>query len=259
MANSTSKPSKDDSLSPKEEREMREALRDIFATDFPNQERRGCPENVGDKLKALAWRRKFPEAQEIISHLGSCSPCYQEHEEFVRQHKSRQRVYRVAALGLIVLGIAAWASWALMRNRGTHVPQPPSIVKTPPEPASPPPTQEPSVLEPKLPEIQVVVLDLRKRGISRGENSNKEEDLALPKGRLRLSIYLPIGSEAGDYEVRISGRRDHIVMAKGRTAVKNRINTLTVELDTSAFKAGNSSLAIRQSGWAWYRYPLKLN
>ena len=51
MVDSTSKPSKPDSLSPKEEREMRETLRDIFATDFPNPERRGCPENVEAKLR----------------------------------------------------------------------------------------------------------------------------------------------------------------------------------------------------------------
>jgi hypothetical protein len=49
MVDSTSKPSKPDSLSPKEEREMRETLRKIFATDFPNPDRRGCPENVEAK------------------------------------------------------------------------------------------------------------------------------------------------------------------------------------------------------------------
>ena len=58
MVESSSKP-KQDSFSRKEEREMRETLRDIFATDFPNPERRGCPENVEAKLKALAWRRSF--------------------------------------------------------------------------------------------------------------------------------------------------------------------------------------------------------
>ena len=122
MVDSTSKPSKPDSLSPKEEREMRETLRDIFATDFPNPERRGCPENVEAKLKALAWRRKFPEAQELISHLGSCSPCYQEHEEFVRQHRSRQRLYRLAAVAVLVVGLGFWISWKLMRGPGLMVP-----------------------------------------------------------------------------------------------------------------------------------------
>jgi hypothetical protein len=109
-------------LSRKEEREMRETLRDIFATDFPNPERRGCPENVEAKLKALAWRRKFPEAQELISHLGSCSPCYQEHAEFVRQHRSRQRLYQLAAVAVLVVGLGFWISWKLMRGRARLFP-----------------------------------------------------------------------------------------------------------------------------------------
>ncbi len=46
-------------------------------------------------------------------------------------------------------------------------------------------------------EAKVALLDLRKRGIPRGENSTKPGDLTLPKGRLKLSIYLPFGSEVG--------------------------------------------------------------
>ena len=81
--------------------------------------------------------------------------------------------------------------------------QSPSIVRTTPELASLPPTQEPSVQEPKVAEIQVVVLDLRKRGISRGENSYQDGDLALPKGRLKVDLST-FGSDEGNYEVRIS-------------------------------------------------------
>jgi hypothetical protein len=102
MQDSDSKPSKAESMNPKDEREMRETLKDVFATGFPNPERHGCPESV--KVKALAWRRKFPEAQEIISHLGSCSPCYGEHEEFVRKYKSRQLQYRLAAVAVLMIG-----------------------------------------------------------------------------------------------------------------------------------------------------------
>jgi len=235
---------------------MRETLRETYATEFPNPKREGCPDKP--KLRALARREMFSEAQEVVVHLSHCSPCSQELTELTRQYKSRQWVYRLAAVGLIVLGMAAWASWALMRHRATNVPQPPPIAKTPSEPTSPPRTQEPSAQEPKVPEIQVVVLDLRKRGISRGENSNQDGDLALPKGRLKLSILLPIGSEEGNYEVRISGRRDHVVMAKGRAAMKNHINALAVEMDTASLQAGRHSLAIRQAGWGWYRYPIQL-
>jgi len=58
------------------------------------------------------------------------------------------------------------------------------------------------VQEPKVAESQVVVLDLRKRGISRGENY-QDGDLALPKGRLKVDLST-FGSDEGNYEVRIS-------------------------------------------------------
>jgi len=257
MAEFTPKQSKDGPFSRKEERELREALRESYATDFPNPERQGCPEK--SKLNALARRRVFPEVQEVVSHISHCSPCSQELTELIRQYKSRQWVYRVAAVGLIVVGIAAWASWKLMRNQGTHMPEPPPIVKTPPEPAPLGPSPVPSsVQEQKSAELQVVVLDLRKRGVTRGENDKQEGDLDLPKGRLKLSIYLPIGSEEGDYEVRISGQHNQVLTAKGKAAMQNHLNVLTVQLDTSTFEAGKYSLAIRQAGWGWNRYPLQL-
>jgi hypothetical protein len=259
MVDSTSKPSKPDSLSPKEEREMRGALREIFATDFPNPERRGCPENVEAKLKALAWRRKFPEAQELISHLGSCSPCYQEHEEFVRQHRSRQRLYRLAAVAVLVVGVAFWSSWKLMRAPRSTIPVPPPIVKAPPPERPPARTTDPPELEKqKPPEVQVVLLDLRKRGISRGGTSKAPGDLNLPRGRLKLSIYLPFGSEVGQYEVRISGRKKQVATAKSVAVMQKRIIVLNVEVDTGTFEAGTYSLAIRQVGWDWYRFQVNL-
>jgi len=259
MVESSSKPSKQDSLSPTEEREMRETLRDIFVTDFPNPERLGCPENVEAKLKALAWRRKFPDAQELISHLGSCSPCYQEHEEFVRQHRSRQRLYRLAAVAVLVVGLGFWISWKLMRGPGSMVPVLPPIVKAPAPERPPARTPDPPELEKqKPPEVQMAVLDLRKRGIARSENSIKPGDLDLPKGRLKLSIYLPFGSEVGQYEVRISGRTKRVATAKGVAVMRNHITVLDVNVDIGAFEAGRYQLAIRQVRWGWYRYSVSI-
>jgi hypothetical protein len=257
MAEFTPKPSKNRPFTRKEEREFREALSVCYATDFPNPERLGCPDK--SRLNALARRRVFPEVPEVVSHISHCSPCSQELTELIRQHNSRQWVYRVAAVGLIIVGIAAWASWKLMRNQGTRVPEPPPIVKTPPELAPPGPGQvPPSVQEQKSAEVQVVVLDLRNRGVVRGENKRQSEDLDLPKGRLKLSIYLPIGSEEGNYEVRITGQQNQVQTAKGKAGMQNHLNILTVAMDTSTFDAGKYSLAIRQAGWGWNRYPLEL-
>jgi hypothetical protein len=253
MGDSTSKPSKPDSLSANEEREMRDMLRDIFASDFPNPERRGCPENVEAKLKALAWRRRFPEAQEIISHLGSCSPCYQEHAEFVRQQRSRQRLYRLAAVAVLVVGVGIWISWKLMRGAGLTNPEVPPIVNALPPERLATLAPVPELEKQKAPAVQVAILDLRKRGITRGENSTEpEEDLNLPRGRLKLSIYLPFGSEVGQYEVRISGRKKQVAAAKGAALMRNHITVLDVNIDTGAIEAGRYQLAIRQVGWGWY-------
>jgi hypothetical protein len=82
--------------------------------------------------------------------------------------------------------------------------------------------------------------------------------LNLPKGRLNLSIYLPFGSEVGQYEVRISGRKQQVATAKGMADMRNHITVLEVEVDTEAFEAGNYSLAIRKVGWGWYQYSVNL-
>ena len=246
-----------DTLSPRDEREILDTFRKSFQHDFPNPQRIGCP--GGEVLKALAWRRRLDNPEAVVTHIGKCSPCFQEHRVFLQQYKSRQWFYRLAAVAVLIVGVGLWVSWRVMSGRGMLVPEPPPIVKTPPEPIPTFPSPvPPSAQEQKPVEVQVVVLDLRKRGITRGGNNNQEGDLDLPKGRLKLSIYLPIGSNEGDYEVRISGRKNKVLTAKGKAAMQGHRNVLTVEADTSAFEAGRYSLAIRQVGWEWNRYPLKL-
>ena len=254
MAEFTQKPFTDNPFSREEERELRESLREAYATDFPNPERQGCPDK--SKLAALACRRVFPDVQEVVSHLSHCSPCSQELTLLTRQYRSRQWVFRVAAVALIAVGVAAYASWRIMRS--TRLSEPSPIVNTSvPKPVLPPETSDPSARAQQLPEVQIVLLDLRNRGVTRGANTKTGEDLALPKGRLKLSIYLPIGSEEGAYEVRISGRGQSR-RAKGQTSFRNHTTVLTIGVDTTTFQAGSYVLAIRQVGWGWYQYPLQV-
>ena len=41
--------------------------------------------------------------------------------------------------------------------------------------------------------------------------------------------------------------------------MRNHITVLDVGVDTRAFDAGTYSLAIRQVGWGWYRYAVKVS
>jgi len=51
MTEFAQKPSKDSPFSREEDQELREALREAYATAFPNPERQGCPSK--SKLTAL--------------------------------------------------------------------------------------------------------------------------------------------------------------------------------------------------------------
>jgi hypothetical protein len=251
------RPSNDKPVLPRDEREILNSFRESFQHDFPNPQRIGCPGS--EVLRALAWRRKPDNPEAVVTHIGKCSPCFQEHTVFLQQYKSRERLYRLAAVAVLVIGVGFWISLKLMRGPGSIIPGPPPIVKTPP-PELPParPPAPPEFEKQKASEVRLAVLDLRKRGITRGESNKAAGDLNLPKGRLKLSIYLPFGSEAGQYEVRIFGRSTQVATAKGRAVMRNHITVLDVEVDTGAFEAGDYSLAIRQGRWGWYRYPVKM-
>jgi len=254
MAEFIQTPSTDSPFTREEERALRESLKEAYETALPNPQRQGCPDK--SKLAALARRRVFPDAQEVVSHLTHCSPCSQELTLLIRQYRSRQWVFRVAAVALIAVGVAAYASWRIMHS--PRLSEPPPIVNTSvPQPALPPETSDPPSQLQRSPEVQIVLLDLRNQGVTRGANTQTGGDLALPKGRLKLSISLPIGSEEGAYEVRISGRGQS-QRAKGHASFKNHVTVLTIGVDTTTFEAGSYVLAIRQVGWGWYRYPVKM-
>ncbi|MCI0628269.1 MAG: hypothetical protein L0387_42570 [Acidobacteria bacterium] len=251
------KPPNDKHVSPRDEREILDSFRESFQHDFPNPQRIGCP--GGEVLRALGWRRKLDNPEAVVTHIGKCSPCFQEHRVFLREYKSRQRLYRLAAVAVLVVGVGFWISWKLMTGPGSIVPGPPPIVKAPPQPASPVPSPvPPSTQEQKPAEVQVAVLDLRRRGVTRGESNNQKGDLVLPRGRIQLSIYLPIGSEEGDYEVGIFGTQAQSPMARGKAGMRGHLNVLTVNIDTGNFPAGKYSLGIRRFESGWNKYPLNL-
>jgi hypothetical protein len=173
---------------------------------------------------------------------------------------SCQRVYSKLGLALILNAVSKRTGQGINSpDTGPEsiVPERPPVVKAPRPERLPDQAPVPELEKQKPSEVQVAVLDLRKRGSPRGQNRIKPGDLILPKGRLKLSIYLPFGSEVGQHEVRISGRKKQVA-TKGLAVVRNRITVLDVEVDTSAFEAGNHSLAIRQVGWGWYRYSVSM-
>ena len=207
----------------------------VFLTQFPNPERRGCPD--ARLLRDLAWRRRFPEISEVVGHLTECSPCCQEHRRYLRGYRTYKTGLRIAAVLLLALG----ATWLWLRFFTLpEKKQAPEIIKKAPIVAPQVPPQ---------PEVREVALDLRNRSYTRGETPPQVETeknaLRLPRERLRLKVYLPLGSEAGKYEVQIRKGSESILKLTGTAHVQNGITVFTIEADLSSFVPGNYLLAIR--------------
>jgi hypothetical protein len=76
------------------------------------------------------------------------------------------------------------------------------------------------------------------------------ETLVLKAERLRLRIHLPLGSEAGEYEVRLHRKSDkQEVMKAYRNATKENNYLLVIEEDFGKFPPGDYLLAIFPPGW----------
>jgi hypothetical protein len=246
-------------LTSEEEKALLETGKQVLSTEFPNPERLGCPSP--EIFKKLVYRPQsltLKERERWLDHATACSPCFNAfsslRDGFVKKKRARRSI-AVVALGVALL------SWYLFKTSWHQPPAQPIIVKEAPAPApepAPPRSVPPSVQEQRPAEAQVAVLDLRLRGVARGGNNSRDGDLELPKGLLKLSIYLPIGSEEGNYEVRISGRQKRVITTKGKAAMRDHRNVLTVEIDASSLDPGKYSLAIRQHGWGWTTYPLRL-
>jgi len=228
------KPRVQKSVPKKLEEQLLKAGSRVFLTQFPNPGRQGCPESK--LLKNLAWRRRFPEVSEVVEHLTQCSPCSQEHRRYLRGYWTFKTTQRIAAVLLLTLG----ATWLWLRFFNVSE-KPPEIIKKPPVVTPPPPPQ---------PEPRDVALDLRNRSYSRGEdvphkNGTEKDSLKLPREQLRLKVYLPLGSEAGKYDVQIRKRSDPILKISGKAQVRDGVTTLEFQADLSSLVPGDYFLAVR--------------
>jgi hypothetical protein len=129
---------------------------------------------------------------------------------------------------LIAIGIV---SWVVIRKRG--------IGPRTPQHAVPSETQAP---------YQANVLDLRNRSVTRGrEATPNNAPLELPRGRLALSIYLPIGLEPGEFEVEIVQKPGTpLRTASGSASLRDHIAVLEVKLDLTGLDTGLYLLAVRE-------------
>jgi hypothetical protein len=169
------------------------------------------------------------EADKWLDHLGSCSPCYRDFLQFQSTHRARRK-QTLLAIAASILVVASLAGWAMLRQQ-----------------------KRPSL-------AQSAVLDLRNRSLSRGGETNPvEPPLEVNREAKHLTVYLPLGSPEGPYEVRITTNSGGAVSStSGISSLKDGTTSLEAGVDLSSASPGQYLLQVRRPNSEWNSYFLIL-
>ena len=229
-------------LSRSQERDLLKAANAVARSEFANPRREGCPDS--ETLNRLARRRlSLEESGDLTDHIATCSPCFIEYSRYRAIYKWGIRAAYVLASAAAALLVVV----AISRNFPRGIPAtPPTAVAR-----APIPTGQASR-----------VLDLRMRGDSRSDTPSGRADgdpPRLPREQLLLSIYLPLGSEDGVYDVAlVSSSGQPIRTATGTSKLQDFVQVLPVTFDLSGLPPGRYELHIRRAQTPWNTYPLLL-
>lgn len=229
-------------LSRQQEKRLLKVAADFARTQFDSPDRAGCP--ATQHLELLA-RRRYPleNSAPLVDHIATCSPCFVEYTQFRTTYNRRVRItyalMSAAAAIVLALGFAAMRS---LHIHGSGPSRQEEAVR-PPEPAR---------------ELTELTLDLRKEGIARSEQPDRPSKgnlPHLPRANLSLSIYLPIGSEDGIYDVALTrGGAEPVLNTTGQAKLVDHIDVLPVRFDLTNVLPGRYELRLRHAQSQWRAY-----
>ena len=229
------------SLSRRQEKNLLRAADAVARAEFECPERTGCPDSK--TLGRLARRHSSTEpSPNLIDHIATCSPCFVEYSHYRAAHKLRVRVsYALASVVAIV--------FLLVIGRSLYMPHGQPAISQEEIARSPEPFTE-------------LVVDLRRWSVFRGDVPERQRNRAplhFPRRRLSLSIYLPVGSEEGAYEVALVGPSEQqLRTATGEATLQKFVQVLRVKLNLTDVARGLYELRIRREQTPWNTYPVLL-
>ena len=211
------------------------AMDEVFAHANPNPERTGCPSD--EVLQQLASRQR-PIADPAYEHLAQCSPCYRTFRAFQREqrsppHQAHRHAWRWPAAA-VVAGLAVLTVWFVRSNRQGGPPRDTRDVQ--------------------------MQMDLRNYAVARRDTvPPPQPPLPAMRARLDLTLLLPVGSEAGDYDLQVldATERAHR-SATGEARIENHVTTLRTHIDLRGLTSGTYRLALRRRGEDWRVFPLRI-
>jgi hypothetical protein len=205
---------------------------ELFGGANPNPERARCPD-AG--VLRDAGKKALPIGHPAYKHLTECSACYQEFRRYQQRVHSCRRLGAVVGIAAAVV-VAVVGAGYLSRSLG--------VLPWTGDEATPGP--------------QAVLLDYSKASPSRSEAGEPALPPAkLPRAILNATIVLPIGSEPGQYELRLVDRDGAARLERQSAApLEDFAVRMKVTLDLRSFRPGTYSLELRRPGEDWNPHPV---
>jgi len=222
-------------------REFIRGVQDMALRAYPNPDRVGCP-NL-KVLQEVAGQSR-PSAHPVFqSHIVECSPCIaQVLAERTRIQAQRQQLRRRMVLALAAsVFLVALLSGLWLSHRAA------------------PFTNDQLATAQEVPEIPI---DLRPYSPTRSDAApDTKPPIVVPPQRVKLKLYLALGSPVGTYEVRILTNDLRPMRSLQASAVLNDgVTFIPVALDLGNMVPGTYVLDLRpaREGEEWQSFPLVL-
>lgn len=188
--------------------------------------------------------RPRPTRDAAWEHVTHCSPCYREFLDLRGQVKARREAERRQLMrrrillgGAVIVVAGVIVGGYELIHHGSEPRQ----------------TTGP---------YQSASLDLKDRSVARSVDgpNTKSQTLVLPAQSLDLTIFLPIGSEPGNYEVQLLKKIDEPLLdVSGNATVERGTTILRTKLDLAGQPPGSFLLGLRQPPADWTYYPVTIH
>lgn len=205
-------------------------------TAYPNPERIGCPDFATfDALR----HRDIAFDDPVWEHIEHCSPCYcqfAEIREGLFKDERKRDVRRATRTGLVIILLFALSASFYVWRRGR--------------------TGEPSAIASNRSEA--AVLNFEDGSELRGKLGEKPSQPIsgvqhLPRNQLNLTVYLPLGSQEGTYELEmVSAGGQKVWRVQGHALIKDGLTSIPVSGDLRKVPIGQYKFRFRRSGETWH-------
>jgi|GEM_PF-1295745 len=214
---------------------LKRQLQETILTQYPNPKREGCPGQSALIRLAAVPLDESTESDPAWHHATHCSECYGEYLKIRRDAKARSKarsdwmkLVTVAAILFLAVGL-----YFASRSR--------NVVK---------PVQTPAIAEVAYSKMTIDIPSM-----TRSEDARASAPIAFDRKPLELTVNLPVGSKAGEYEFRFLRGDKPVASAHAAAQIRRGVTAFVVKIDLSTVAAGDFAISVRNPPWDWNYFP----